>query len=67
MNEKEILGAVISCFAKAYGLQVTQPYKDGYTVFRDDSGKEIDSINFDGYNLLYNLTKLCELLNAELL
>lgn len=64
---RELLKAVIMRLAKTYGLQITQPYRDGYVVFVDRSGKEIGGINFAGHNLLYCLTELCKLLSAELL
>lgn len=58
MNDKELFAQVFASFKQKYnGLDMvgTLVYYKGELEF-----------NTDGFNLLYNLTRLCELLKEEL-
>ena len=66
MNEKELFDEVLKYFVDYYKLEITHPYNDGYMII-SKNGKEIGDFNVTGYNLLYNLTSLCETLKQELI
>ena len=65
MNDKELFNAVLERFQKQYGFEVDRPYNDGYIELTKD-GDSLGGMNTDGYNLLYNLTRLCRTLKDEL-
>lgn len=65
MSEKELFNEVLKFFENEYRLTIKRPYNDGYMEFFKD-GKSIGGLNFDGYNLLRNLSELCAILESEL-
>lgn len=65
MGEKELFNETLKYFTDNYNLEIEHPYNDGYIVIKKD-GKELGDFNSDGYNLLYNLKRLIEVLEYEL-
>lgn len=65
MREKELFDEILNCFIEQYRLEIKYPYNDGYMEIRKDD-KFLGSFNRDGYNLLFNLSRLCDVLNGEL-
>ena len=66
MTDKELFEEVMKRFVNDYKVVVECPYNDGYKVFKLRSGYEIGAFNSDGFNLLYNLNKLCKIFEYEL-
>lgn len=66
MSDKELFEEVVKRFAEKYNVVVETPYDDGYRIFKLKSGYELGDFNSDGYNLLHNLTKLCNIFRHEL-
>lgn len=67
MSDKELFEEVLKNFQDTYKLNIDRPNDDCYIVINDCSGSYIGEMNYSGYNLLYNLTTLCEMLKKELL
>lgn len=68
MNEKELFKEVLDYFVKQYNLTLEVPYPDRPTYFIiKQGGTQIGDMNIDGYNLLYNLSRLCKFLENELI
>ena len=65
MNDKQLFNEVLERFQQQYDFEVEHPYNDGYIEIVKD-GEIIGGMNTDGYNLLYNLTRLCRTLKDEL-
>jgi len=65
MTDKELFNEVLDKFQKQYGFEVERPYNDGY-IELIQNGDSIGGMNTDGYNLLYNLSRLCRMLKDEL-
>lgn len=65
MTDYEIFDAVLERLSEQYRLTVIRPYGDGYFILKKDE-KELGGMNPDGFNLLYNLTRLCKMLEEEL-
>ena len=66
MNDRELFDEVLARFEEQYGLYIERPYDDRCTfIFKKD--EELGFMNTDGYNLLYNLTRLCDILKEELI
>lgn len=65
MNDKQLFNEVLERFQQQYGFEVERPYNDGYIELIKD-GDVLGGMNTDGYNLLYNLTRLCRTLKDEL-
>ena len=65
MTDNEIMACVISRFQERYPNQniecVHQSYGDIIRI------KGVDKFNLTGYNLLYNLQRLCDNLKDELI
>jgi hypothetical protein len=59
MSERELFEAVFGSFQAVYG---GLEYKGTLVYYKGEI-----RFNTDGYNLLYNLTRLCGLLKDELL
>lgn len=66
MSEKELFNEVLQYFVDYYRLTIERPYNDGYMIIKRGN-EEIGSFNSDGYNLLRNLSQLCNTLKGELL
>ncbi|MBQ8218234.1 MAG: hypothetical protein IJZ79_02920 [Bacilli bacterium] len=65
MNDKELFNEVLKNFADTYRLEIIHPYDDEYFELKKN-GTDIGGFNPTGYNLLYNLKRLCKLLEQEL-
>lgn len=65
MNDKELFNEVLANLVDTYGIEVDRAFGDSYLVFRKDDDI-IGEMNPSGYNLLANLTKLCNILKDEL-
>lgn len=66
MTDRELFKEVLKNFAENYKLEITYPYGDDYFIIYKN-GKEIGGFNPSGFNLLYNLKRLCNLLEYELI
>ena len=64
MNEKELFDDVIDYFLVEYNLTLKSPNTDGYIDILKD-GKSIGGFTYSNYNLLKNLTNLCNILNGN--
>lgn len=67
MADKELFEEVLKNFQDTYKLKIDKPNNDCYIVINDDSGNSLGEMNYSGYNLLYNLTRLCDILKSELI
>ena len=65
MSEKELFNEVLKYFEENYKLTIERPYNDGYIIIKNGT-EEIGDFNSDGYNLLRNLSELCNILKREL-
>lgn len=65
MNDKQLFNEVLERLQQQYDFEVERPYNDGYIELIKD-GDVLGGMNTDGYNLLYNLTRLCRTLKDEL-
>ena len=65
MTDRELFKEVLNNFAENYKLEISYPYRDEYFIIHKN-GKEIGGFNPSGFNLLYNLKRLCNLLEEEL-
>lgn len=66
MNEQKLFALIFEHFQNKYGhanLEMVNPYGPKRTIV-SMNGEMI--FNTDGYNLLYNLTRLCDALKEEL-
>ena len=66
MTDRELYTAVFENFVEKYNLTFEQPFNSGYTLVYKN-GRLIGEFNIDGYNLLYNLDRLCKMLEDELI
>ena len=66
MNDNELFLEVLDRFIDTYNIKFERPYGDDFIVISSASGKELGQMNYSGYNLLYNLTTLCNILKSEL-
>ena len=67
MTDRELFEEVLKRFEEQYRLRIDRPYSDGYFELVDEGGNNLGGMNSDGYNLLFNLSRLCALLKDELL
>lgn len=65
MNDKELFEQVLNNLTNQYGLKIEKPYNDGYIVIKKGD-EALGAFNTSGYNLLYNLKRLCNVLEGEL-
>lgn len=63
MTEKELFKEVLDNLTNKYNLTVERPYNDEYIVIKKDN-ETLGEFNTSGYNLLYNLKRLCNTLEA---
>lgn len=66
MTDKDLFEEVLKNFQDSYKLKIEKPNNDCYIVINDNSGSYLGEMNYSGYNLLYNLTRLCDILKFEL-
>lgn len=62
-KEQEEFKKILDYFTKVYKLKIEHPYgeDDGYIVI-STGGVELGAFNYDGFNLLYNLHELTDIL-----
>ena len=65
-EQKHLFLRTLYSLVNEYEAEVDYPYEDSYFEIIKN-GKVIGGMNPDGYNLLYNLTRLCEILKDELI
>ena len=66
INEKEMFQKLLGYFLDKYDLELKRPYGDSYIcIYRGND--MIGEMNYEGYNLLYNLKRLCDILKDELI
>jgi len=65
MTDRELFEEVLNRFQKQYRFEIEHPYGDAYFELKKNE-EVIGGMNPEGYNLLYNLFKLCKLLQREL-
>lgn len=63
MTEKELFKEVLDNLTNKYNLTVERPYNDEYIVIKKDN-ETLGEFNTSGYNLLYNLKRLCNTLEV---
>lgn len=63
MTEKELFKEVLDNLTNKYNLTVERPYNDEYIVIKKDN-ETLGEFNTSGYNLLYNLKRLCNALEV---
>ena len=66
MTDKELFEEVFNRFVERYNIIVERPYNNNYVVLKLRSGYVIGEFNYDGYNLLYNLDRLCKVFEYEM-
>lgn len=66
MTDKELFEEVFNRFVERYNVIVERPYNNNYVVLKLRSGYVIGEFNYDGYNLLYNLDRLCKVFEYEM-
>ena len=66
MTDKDLFEEVLKNFQDNYKLKIEKPNNDCYIIINDNSGSYLGEMNYSGYNLLYNLTRLCDILKFEL-
>ena len=67
MSDRELFDAVFKRLVSQYNLKVERPYGSDYVVLKDKDGGLIGDFNPSGYNLLAQLTMLCDILHFELI
>lgn len=66
MCDQDLFEMVLNRFVEKYHITLERPYNDGYMIFKLRNGEVLGEFNSDGYNLLRNLRKLCEVFSTEL-
>ena len=66
MSDKELFEEVFNRFVERYNVIVERPYNNNYVVLKLRSGYVIGEFNYDDYNLLYNLDRLCKIFEYEM-
>ena len=65
MTDKQLFEEVLNRFQQQYKFEINRPYNDGYIeLFKN--GDSLGGMNPEGYNLLCNLLRLCNMLKDEL-
>ena len=63
-KDKELFEELVTRICEQFNVEVERPYNDGYRIFKLKSGYVLGDFNSDGYNLLYNITQLSEILKG---
>lgn len=64
VKDKELFEELVTRICEQFNVEVERPYNDGYRIFKLRSGYVLGEFNSDGYNLLYNITQLSEVLRG---
>ena len=68
MADMELFNEVLKRFEEQYSLTVERPYPYYPTIIqvKNEAGRVVGEMNTEGYNLLFNLKRLCDMLEDEL-
>ena len=66
MTDYELFNAVLDRLSEFHRLTIVRPYGDQVIEIKNHYGRSLGMMNPDGYNLLYNLTRVCKMLEDEL-